>query len=67
MRAIRVGDKVQAFLNPALVGTVVNIIRAEVETYFVGGTAEKIALCDVELLSKEIVRVKMNDVYITDL
>ena len=67
MRSIRVGDKVQAFLDPKIAGVVVNILREDSDTWLVGGTVSTVTLCDVQTADGKTVRVKMTDVFITDI
>tara|TARA_B100000683_G_scaffold205851_1_gene199598 strand:+ start:361 stop:564 length:204 start_codon:yes stop_codon:yes gene_type:complete len=67
MRAIRVGDTVQAFLNANITGKVVKITQQVSEVWFVGGTSEPLTMCDVKLASGEVVSVKITDLFIVDI
>ena len=66
MRAIRVGDTVQAFLNAKIKGTVVKITQQVSDVWLVGGTTEPLVMCDVKLSSGDVISVKITDLFIVD-
>ena len=63
MRRIRVGDKVQAFLDTRIVGVVLKIHESKDVPWMVGGTASTESLCDVEMTTGRIVTHRMSDLH----
>ena len=63
MRRIKVGDKVQAFLDTRIVGTVVNIHESNKVPWMVGGTASTEFLCDLEFSDGKRATYKMSELH----
>ena len=63
MRTIRVGDLVQAFLNPQLKGEVVETKYVKSTSHFVGGTASQIMVCVVKLKDGTLRECKAADLF----
>ncbi len=63
MRTIKVGDQVQAFLSPEIVGEVVSTRYVGSNTHFVGGTAAGYMLCTVKLKNGTLKECKAADLF----
>jgi len=62
MRLIRVGDKVQAFLDTRMKGTVVEIVGKD-GPWMVGGTAGQEMFCILELEDGQRLKIKMSELH----
>jgi len=67
-RRIKVGDKVQAFLMPSIIGEVISIGREKNSGMSIGGTlSSTYEVCGVKILNTEkVVRVKAADLFILE-
>ena len=67
-RGIKVGDRVQAFLNASILGEVVEIIQAETKIWTSGGApSATFSTCRVKISKTgEIVTVKKSDLFIVE-
>ena len=65
MRSIRVGDKVQAFLDARMKGIVVEIVSKD-GPWMVGGTAGQELFCILELETGHRLTVKMSELHHRD-
>ena len=67
-RAIKIGDKVQAFLNPGVIGEVVDIFSSSTKIWTSGGApASSYSICRVRIFKTgEVVDVPKSDLFITD-
>jgi hypothetical protein len=61
MKTIRVGDKVQAFLDPNIYGTVEEILSESSGTWLVGGTSTVELYCVLVLEDGSKVKCKMSE------
>ena len=67
MRRIRVGDRVQAFLDSRVVGTVLSIDEGVNATWMVGGTASKELLCELRLdKNDQVITYKLSELHHVD-
>jgi len=66
MRAMRVGDEVQAFLDATIKGIIVEIITADNPQWLVGGTASKELLCVLKLDDGRQLTCKMHELHHVD-
>jgi len=66
MRTIRVGDKVQAFLDVRVRGTVMEIQRGDEPLWMVGGTASPELFCILKLGNGHQVKFKMSELHHVD-
>lgn len=66
MRRIRVGDKVQSFLDSRVRGVVVGINESKNVPWMVGGTASTEFVCVVELPSGQRINYKMSELHHSD-
>ena len=67
MRRIRVGDKVQAFLDANIKGEVTQIKESKNVPWMVGGTASTEFVCEVKLdKDGSLVVYKMHELHHTD-
>jgi len=67
MRRIKVGDKVQAFLDTRILGVVTRIKESKDVPWMVGGTASVEFICEVKLDKDEsLVVYKMHDLHHVD-
>lgn len=66
-RVIKIGDRVQAFLNAAISGEVVSMEWIGSNLTTVGGTTNSNQLvCSVKTKSGKIVKALVSDLFITD-
>ena len=63
MRSIRVGDKVQAFLDVRIKGTVLEILTEKKHGWLVGGTTQQERICVLELLDGRKMKCKMHELH----
>ena len=66
MRPIRVGDKVQAFLDTRVVGVVLEIRQNKNVPWMVGGSATTESECLLELASGQKIYYKMSELHHCD-
>tara|TARA_Y100000034_G_scaffold99360_1_gene122009 strand:- start:787 stop:990 length:204 start_codon:yes stop_codon:yes gene_type:complete len=67
MRRIKVGDRVQAFLNTNIIGVVTNIEESKDVPWMVGGTASIEFICELKIdKSDKIIRCKMHELHHVD-
>ena len=66
MRRIKAGDKVQAFLDTRIVGTVRKIEENKDAPWMVGGTSAPELICVLELLDGRLVRYKLHELHHVD-
>ena len=66
MRRIKVGDKVQAFLDTRIVGIIKQIEENGDAPWMVGGTAAPELVCVIELLDGRHVRYKLHELHHLD-
>ncbi len=66
MRRIKIGDRVQAFLDSRVVGVVTAIEETEDVPWMVGGTASKEYTCTIKLDSGASVKYKIADLHHVD-
>lgn len=66
MRRIRVGDRVQAFLDTRIKGKVLAINESKNVPWMVGGTASTEFICTLELDDGKQIAVKMNELHHVD-
>ena len=67
MRRIKVGDKVQAFLDANIVGTVTQIKENKNVPWMVGGTTSTEFICEVKLDKDDrLVTIKMHELHHID-
>ena len=66
MRRIKAGDKVQAFLDPRIVGIVKEIEKNKDAPWMVGGTASPELICVLELLDGRVIRYKLHELHHVD-
>tara|TARA_A100001015_G_scaffold147172_1_gene163152 strand:- start:1799 stop:2029 length:231 start_codon:yes stop_codon:yes gene_type:complete len=67
-RKIRIGDKVQGFLRPEILGEVVKIYRQKTRGMSVDGTlAASFEMCEVKVFkTQKILTAKSSDLFIVD-
>jgi hypothetical protein len=63
MRRIKIGDKVQAFLNTRVIGIVKEIRKSDKVPWMVGGTASSEFICVLTLNDAQEVLYKMSDLH----
>tara|TARA_B100000131_G_scaffold213207_1_gene204992 strand:- start:12064 stop:12267 length:204 start_codon:yes stop_codon:yes gene_type:complete len=63
MRRIRIGDRVQAFLDNRIVGTVLEIKEAKNAPWMVGGTASSEFVCVLKLDAGPQIEYKMSELH----
>ena len=63
MKSIRVGDKVQAFLDARIRGIVEEVLSEEVDTWLVGGTAAMELYCVLVLEDGSKIKCKMSELH----
>jgi len=61
MRRFKVGDKVKAFLDANIAGTIEQIHQVQATQWLAEGTASVQFLVDVRLKSGKICRIKMSE------
>lgn len=67
MRRIKVGDRVQAFLDSRVIGTVLSITTSDDVTWMVGGTASKEYVCELKLENnKQVITYKLSELHHVD-
>ena len=66
MRRIKVGDKVQAFLDPRIVGVVEKIENSENVPWMVGGPASTERYCILKMSDGRLIKYKMSELHHTD-
>jgi len=66
MRRIKIGDKVQAFLDTRVKGVVVEVRQNSNVPWMVGGSASSESECLLELLDGSRVVYKMSDLHHVD-
>ncbi|HIN41405.1 MAG TPA: hypothetical protein EYM86_03020 [Flavobacteriales bacterium] len=66
MRTIRIGDKVQAFLDSTIKGIVVEIIAVDNPQWLVGGTTSQELLCALKLDDGRRLTCKMHELHHID-
>jgi hypothetical protein len=67
MRRIKIGDRVQAFLDSRVIGTVTNIIEDKNVPWMVGGTASTKLICEIKLDDGAVARYDLHELYLVDL
>lgn len=67
-RAIKTGDTVQAFLNAAILGEVVEITSTQNTAWTIGGTSSaRTAVCVVRVFkTNQLIRVAKSELFIVD-
>ena len=67
-RSVRIGDRVQAFLNASILGEVVEIYSSSTKIWTTGGApAGSVSICKVKILKTgEIVDVPKSDLFIVE-
>ena len=63
MRRIRIGDKVQAFLDTRIIGIVKEIKTSDKVPWMVGGTASSEFICLLTLSDGQEILYKMSDLH----
>ena len=63
MRRIKVGDKVRAFLDSRICGSVIDIEQNNSAPWMVGGTAAPEKICILELADGKKIRYKMSELH----
>jgi|TARA_Y100000310_G_scaffold345507_1_gene465786 hypothetical protein len=66
MRTIRVGDKVQAFLDSDMCGTVQEIVESKQAPWLVGGASQRELHCIILKSDGTTVRCAMGELHHTD-
>ena len=66
MRRIKTGDKVRAFLDSRIVGTVKSIEENKDAPWMVGGTASPPMICVLELLDGRTIRYNLQELHHVD-
>ena len=66
MRRIKVGDRVQAFLDSRVIGTVVSISVSDNVPWMVGGTASGEYVCELKLDSGHTIPYKLSELHHVD-
>ena len=67
MRRMRVGDRVQAFLDANIIGTIVTIKENKDVPWMVGGTASTEFICEVRLDKGDgLINIKMHELHHID-
>jgi len=66
MRRIKKGDKVQAFLDTRIKGTVLGIEENKNVPWMVGGTASTEMVCILQLLDGRKIKYKMSELHHAD-
>jgi len=67
MRRIKVGDRVQAFLNTNIIGVVTKIKEHKNVPWMVGGTASTEFICEVRLDKDDrLFAIKMHELHHVD-
>ena len=67
MRRIKVGDRVQAFLDSRIIGKVTNITESKNVPWMVGGTVSSEFICELKLdESDRIVKYKLSELHHVD-
>lgn len=61
MRRFKVGDKVKAFLDSRIAGTIVNIRQVQATQWLAEGTASIEFLVDVKPVDGRILTIKMSE------
>lgn len=64
MKAIRKGDKVRAYLDAHIHGTVVDVVVEPAKVWTLEGTLATTIFCIVQLKNGNLVKVKASDLYI---
>ena len=67
MRRFKVGDKVKAFLDSRISGTIVQIHQVQATQWLAEGTSSIEFLVDVKLSSGKIHRIKMSELMHDDI
>lgn len=67
MRRFKIGDKVKAFLDSRIAGTIAEIQQVQATQWLAEGTASVEFLVSVRLQSGQIVKVKMSELMHDDL
>lgn len=62
MRRIKAGDRVKAFLDPNIVGEVVQVTQRQSKQWLVEGTASVEFYVDVRIKDGRVVTLKMSEV-----
>jgi hypothetical protein len=66
MRRIRVGDRVQAFMDSNIKGSVTSIEYEKSTAHMIGGTAGSIAFCIIKTDDGRMVRYKSSELFHVD-
>jgi hypothetical protein len=66
MRRIKIGDRVQAFLDSRIVGIVTAIEETEDVPWMVGGTASKEFACTIKLDTGASIKYKLSELHHLD-
>jgi hypothetical protein len=67
MRRFKVGDKVKAFLDSRIAGTIIEIHQVQATQWLAEGTASVEFLVDVKLQNGGIRRIKMSELMHDDI
>ena len=66
MRRIKIGDRVQAFLDSRVIGTVVSISVSDNVPWMVGGTASGEYVCELKLDNGHTIQYKLSELHHVD-
>lgn len=67
MRMFKIGDKVRAFLDSRISGTIVEIRQVQATQWLAEGTASIEFLVDVKIASGQIIKIKMSELMHDDI
>jgi hypothetical protein len=64
MKMIAKGDRVRAYLNPEIHGTVVEVVEEPARVWTLEGTLSMVRICTVQLKDGRFARVRSSDLFI---
>ena len=63
MKSIKVGDRVESFLDSRVKGKVVEFLKEGAAPWMVGSTAQKELYCLVELDSGQVIKYRVSELH----